>query len=495
MRKITISLFSALLLLSCKSKIKNEILLKENLPLQEFTINPETDTLLRTSHAATLFIQKGTFSGKEVKVQIREAFKSEEILLAGLTTTSDGQPLRSAGMIWFNAIVDGKIEQPLKPVKTKIPAKDPDTSMLVFKGEEEKDGSVNWVNPKQTDTTGKDEDAIERGRLLFKSKCASCHNIFKETAYPYLVNFQYRGPWKNPENFLSWIKNPGKFMASDSYTQQLKRKFGSMMTPFPDFNMRNVYDIVSYLNSVKTNEGPSKILVADTINSRYKDTTALFKDDCGSDTTWYSYKDDFPEYDTSKIPIVVDTIRDNIDNSREKYDTLVYDPFGEGYEFQIDQNGWYNIDAFLKTNPEIKYVKLIADIKTDIDNFWNVYVLIPTEKVLQSTMDKKGNQYYFDWENGTIPLPLNHRAVILAFGSHKNKIYYGCSEFIIRPDQTVEIVIQETTKDRLKNILLSKNIDGIDLQASEKRMEIQKIDCDSQIKKDSNIFLPDRSPK
>ena len=199
-------------------------------------------------------------------------------------------------------------------------------------------------------------------------------------------------------------------------------------------------------------------------------------EDCWqNDTTYYSVKDTFPEYDTTKYP---DVIPDTTLNSEDVYDEDYKNISKEGYKFNITSNGWYNIDAFLKTEPDkIENVSLIADLKMTEDAFMNVYVFIPSERVLQVTHNKKGNQYYFDYENQTIPLPLRYRAVIFAFGSYKNKILYGVTEFTINKQQIIPVEIKETTGEGLKNILFSKNINGIELDAIEKKMEINKIPC------------------
>ena len=36
---------------------------------------------------------------------------------------------------------------------------------------------------------------VEAGKAIFLSKCASCHNILQETAYPNLVDIESRHKW------------------------------------------------------------------------------------------------------------------------------------------------------------------------------------------------------------------------------------------------------------------------------------------------------------
>ncbi len=89
---------------------------------QDFLINADKDTQLATLHGSFIHIAAGTFNSKEpVNIEIREAFTSAEILAAGLTTTSNGRPLRSGGMIYFNATVAGDSIALQKPVDISMP--------------------------------------------------------------------------------------------------------------------------------------------------------------------------------------------------------------------------------------------------------------------------------------------------------------------------------------------------------------------------------------
>ena len=63
---------------------------------------------------------------------------------------------------------------------------------------------------------------VAAGKTLFLSRCASCHNIFKEGAYPSLENIEQRHKWSDHNELLKWINNPAGYMATDSYTHGLK---------------------------------------------------------------------------------------------------------------------------------------------------------------------------------------------------------------------------------------------------------------------------------
>lgn len=99
------------------------------------------------------------------------------------------------------------------------------------------------------------------GKTLFMGKCASCHNIFKATTGPALMGLEERHKWADHKELLKWINNPASYMAADAYTQGLKTTYGGqMMTAFSDITLKNVDDIVAYINDEvkKKNAGPSE---------------------------------------------------------------------------------------------------------------------------------------------------------------------------------------------------------------------------------------------
>ncbi|MCX6317498.1 MAG: c-type cytochrome [Bacteroidetes bacterium] len=100
---------------------------------------------------------------------------------------------------------------------------------------------------------------VAAGKTLFVGKCASCHNIFKATTGPALMNLEERHKWADHKELLKWINNPAGYMANDPYTQGLKAQYGGqMMTAFSDITLKNVDDIVAYINDQVASQGKSK---------------------------------------------------------------------------------------------------------------------------------------------------------------------------------------------------------------------------------------------
>ena len=97
--------------------------------------------------------------------------------------------------------------------------------------------------------------SAQDGKALFNGKCASCHQIFKPSTGPALMNLEERHKWSDHNEILKWAHNPAGYMAGDQYTQGLKAQYGSMMQAFPDLTIKDVDAIVSYVNQQVADKG------------------------------------------------------------------------------------------------------------------------------------------------------------------------------------------------------------------------------------------------
>lgn len=91
------------------------------------------------------------------------------------------------------------------------------------------------------------------GKALFVGKCAACHNVFKKGTGPALMNLEQRGKWADHNELLKWINNPAAYMANDPYTQGLKAEYGSMMTAFAEVTLKDVENLLAYINQEVAN--------------------------------------------------------------------------------------------------------------------------------------------------------------------------------------------------------------------------------------------------
>ena len=90
-----------------------------------------------------------------------------------------------------------------------------------------------------------------RGKTLFLSKCASCHNLFKSMTGPSILEFEERGPWSDRQKLYAWIRNPALFAQTDPYTRELVKKYKTMMTAFPELTDEEIDNIVEYISEAR----------------------------------------------------------------------------------------------------------------------------------------------------------------------------------------------------------------------------------------------------
>ena len=90
--------------------------------------------------------------------------------------------------------------------------------------------------------------SAQDGKALFNSKCAACHQVFKESTGPALMGLEERHTWADHNELLKWVNNPAAYLSKDAYTKGLKAKYGIEMSSFPDLTIKDVDAIVSYVN-------------------------------------------------------------------------------------------------------------------------------------------------------------------------------------------------------------------------------------------------------
>lgn len=146
------------------------------IPSQGFTIKAGVDTVIRTVQGIEFFIPQGAFD-TDVTVEVKEALTPNDVIKYGLSTSSNGKPLQSAGMFFIDAKdSNGKQAKLNKPIAANIPADNMLSNPQLFKGEIDSAGNISWVNP--TDINNKNKfSGIDLGEKLFKQNCASCHYI------------------------------------------------------------------------------------------------------------------------------------------------------------------------------------------------------------------------------------------------------------------------------------------------------------------------------
>ncbi len=125
-----------------------------------FDIDSKQDTVVEGTNGTIIVCPAGCFKNAKgeivkdnVKIELAEALTLDEMILANLTTTSNGEQLETDGMIYFNATSNGEqlsINKDI-PVHIEIPTKEKKHGMMAYKGLRDSSGKMNWVNPQKLD--------------------------------------------------------------------------------------------------------------------------------------------------------------------------------------------------------------------------------------------------------------------------------------------------------------------------------------------------------
>jgi len=146
----TIIVIGALIFFTIKNvKSEKESNVKDN--KFTFNINNEKDTVIETPGGIIIGIPANAFDTKsdEVELMIEEALSPYDIVKKGLSTTSDGKLLSTAGMFNIEAKVGNEKVQLRKSLDVNVPTNKINPNMMLFDGQMNEKGEINWINPKK----------------------------------------------------------------------------------------------------------------------------------------------------------------------------------------------------------------------------------------------------------------------------------------------------------------------------------------------------------
>jgi hypothetical protein len=410
-----------LVFLSCNKKESNTIG-RQNLPQQTFEFDPNADITLTTKGGAKISILAGTFEGSEpVQLQVKEALSINDIVLAGLTTTSGGFPLKSGGMIYINGEQNKKQAKILKPIEISIPTDSYDADMKVFKGNQLSDTSIDWIEPELM-LNREESDLVRSGQVIFQGNCRSCHDIRKNLSGPALA-------YVTDRRCMEWLKgatrNFARLAGTDLCAKQQVSTYGSVMPSFPQLSDSSIEAIYAYITAesakmIGEEGGPGwydpcrKITVRDTSKTKQElvEKTVIGKSNRPEDDD-SSLISDILQPDTTPL----------LDSSAKQLPD-------EYYTFSIDAFGWFNIDIYINNDPDFVKTKLFVDINAQNKTDLEVYLIIPSKKVFVRGRLIKGNSYVFFYDDdGSIYLPKNQKAYIIGFTNFEEEPLFGKLEF------------------------------------------------------------------
>lgn len=483
----------------------HKLLSPGKLPAQTFVIDITRDTVLRTQKGALIRIPKGALKADNntVKLEVKEAYSMADMVKSGLTTTSNGKPLRSGGMIYINPVGDSKVTI-TQPISIATPTAFLDSNMQLFKGDVQGDSTINWTDPSPLPENSQLK-ALMVGRRIFYDNCASCHSINKDLTGPALGNVMQRllpVHHGDKKGIYAFVRNPAKVMSGIKYYQDLKRKFGgAMMTSFA-LSDTALDCVFAYIENEWNRtyslppEDSSYLTCRDSCMRYYQAinkwsnirselaSKPLVEENVRFDTASSIASEEFIQEDTT---IAADTTTwEQAKIVTPSYNTSFY------YQFTIDSFGWYNIDCYLETYSDILKasnlrVKIAGEYKENI----SIYLILPAVKtyIPGGLLENKNDEFGFNEVDGSIPLPQGITAYIIAMGEQDGEALFGKKVFTTKQNQVFELSLKKLNKDAIQQELANLHINDLKIEAT-KTNTIDEIKSADKELKDAEKLRP-----
>jgi len=481
-------------LISCSDEKKTAFLSPETLPIQLFTINSQNDTVLKTANGALIKIQKGSFADAtgKVELKIKEAYTIHDMITAGLTTQTNGNPLRSGGMIYLDAVSDDISIS--KPIQISIPSESYDGEMKIYKGDLA-DGKTNWIDPQPL------KDSLPpyllKGKSLFDASCATCHLLNKAATGPALRGTESRGPWQNRNLLFAFTRNPGGFIPKTCYTKELAAQYnGQIMPGFPQLDDEALNAIYGYIKVSDGNKQSETIsyMAGPCDDSCYRYDSVKF---VAAEELAYLSQERQRLIDSNESRIIynrLDTngtiLRSNGDDSQfvfidkvqpEEYKAIYY-------RFDITSFGWYNIDALLQSaNSEA--ASLTVQVDNSLSDKWDLFIAVPGKKVFDRggrLTNEKG--YGFFTKDGKIPLNKGTKVIVFALGEANEQIAFAYKEFFISGNDLIKLQPKLVTKAEFNQAVKSWSIERVQIQVADSKNAVQIRKTDSKFKNQQDLI-------
>lgn len=252
------------------------------------------------------FLLNGQPYTDQAIVQWQEALDGSSIVKSGLSTTSDGKLLETQGMFSFSATTPEGKQLTINPkvgIYVQVPVDEYKEGMMLFDGQKDKNGMINWVKPKALEKipvpvpmdqldfyppgyedklnelkARKDKKyrdslylsfeeegstpnltSVEEewsGKDLFNQKCATCHMADKNTTGPKLRNV--RAKWTNggaqSGSVYSWVRDWQSTAKKDKYAEEITKLSPIGHVDHPELSNYSIDLIYDYIDGTNTTQ-------------------------------------------------------------------------------------------------------------------------------------------------------------------------------------------------------------------------------------------------
>ncbi|HVS98675.1 MAG TPA: cytochrome c [Puia sp.] len=391
------------------------------LPSTILDIDVSRDTTVTTPGGAILKIPVGALDAggaTTVKLEVKEAFLLEDMVRGKLFTRSDDQLLSSGGMIYINAAA-GQSVTIHQPITVMIPTTAVQAGMMVYDGQADTGGNMNWINPRplaDVSSGGSEGD----GKTIFETNCAACHGMKDEMNGPPLAWITSRrdGRW-----LADFIRNNARMLwRGDAYSCFLFNRYKKAAMPVAHLSDEDVDHLLVYIRHAS--QGIDSNSVPDL--KRTFDSCATADPYCDGAPARTS-----TDYTQPKSNAIATS---NVPASGGMNGTAGTNYYG----FTLDKFGWDGIGISQRELPGVAESQLMVKVKGAYHEKTEVFLGIPSLKLLEKgTFAADKNEYYFYTPDGKIPLPQGVDAYVVVRTENDGQSMFGKAKWTIGPQQVV----------------------------------------------------------
>lgn len=391
----------------------------ENLQ-SEFFIWNGNDSVVLSRQGVLLSIPENAFLlhgqnyAKQAVIQWQEALDGATMMKSGLSTMSGDKLLETQGMFGFQAFTPEGEKLEVNPkigVYVQVPVEEYKQGMQLFDGKKNKEGIIDWQNPKPLlkipvpvdmallDFYPKDYEAElntlklrkdkqyrdslylsfaghgwddtlssearletkEMGKNLYATKCATCHSMRFDGTGPKLANV--REKWiqggAKAGSIYQWVRDWNSIVYKDPYAREITKLKPTAMNRFPELTNEQIDGIFDYVDGQSTECGISPEKVMAFWNPRFNNTNLATREFEKRIRVIHSLCND----------AILEKYVQNLSRPISEIDQEINDMgYYQFYEFAAEQVGAVN-----PNNPHTKnlgnfYQKAIKQFRTEAQN-------------------------------------------------------------------------------------------------------------------------------
>ena len=449
----------------------------DNLNMQIFTLDAEKDNTIKGEKGTELTIPKNTFTDAQgnvvtgnITVQLKEALSISDIVTGGLTTTSNGKILSSGGMLYINA-KQGNADVFIgesKSIGVSMPTDNFVPEMQIFTGDEDADGNINWVEPKDIIKKPVAKPTPNKAAKPTKAAKSTQGNMFdavidyvedgdKDDTYPAPYTKPLK-PYKNdggiviavnidnPEllpEFMPFSNVSWKLVDESAFSKEDNGKDWKHVSV-----KRSAKDNIYVLTFKGTDKNRDEIKEYDVYPVLEGEEYEVALADYNKKIAAYEKEMKLLEEKRKEQEEINKRIERNLTDESKAMD------FANDYIFEVTRLGWINCDYFYrKGNPTDVLVR--TTINNTSENNVYAYLVIKEDKVcLAGFPDENGDFMFGSAGNAYIKMPLGIKVTILGVSAQEDgTLKFASKDVTITKETSVLLELKQATEEDMKKAI------------------------------------------